>query len=137
MISRCETTVRYAETDQMAVVYHGNYFTWFEIGRTTLLKEIGYSYKELENKNVMLPVIDVTCQYIAPAKYDDVLIIESKVDKVMGARVTFSYNIIRKDDNKLLAKGKTTHAFVGKGFKPINFKKHFRDCYEKLNKYSQ
>ncbi|SCZ05384.1 acyl-CoA thioesterase [Alkaliphilus peptidifermentans] len=137
MKSRSEITVRYAETDQMGVVYHGNYFTWFEIGRTTLLKEIGYSYKELEKSNIMLPVIDVSCKYIDAAKYDDVITIESTVEEIKGVRITFSYNLYRKDDNKLLAKGTTTHAFVTTDFKPINFKKYYSECYEKLVEYCQ
>ncbi|MBM7614190.1 acyl-CoA thioesterase [Alkaliphilus hydrothermalis] len=130
--NECEVTVRYAETDQMGVVYHGNYFTWFEIGRTTLLKSIGYSYKELEDKDIMLPVIDVGCQYKESAKYDDVIVIKSTVKEMKGVRITFSYELYRKKDGRLLATGTTTHAFVDKSFKPISIKKKYPEFYQKL-----
>ncbi|WP_026476727.1 acyl-CoA thioesterase [Alkaliphilus transvaalensis] len=132
MTSRSEITVRYAETDQMGVVYHGNYFPWFEIGRTTLLKDMGYSYKELEDENILLPVTEVTCQYKESAKYDDVVEIRTKVKEMKGVRITFSYELYRKADQQLLASGTTTHAFVNRAFKPINIKKQFPAFYQKL-----
>ncbi|KAB3532890.1 acyl-CoA thioesterase [Alkaliphilus serpentinus] len=116
----------------MGVVYHGNYFTWYEIGRTTLLKELGYSYKELEGKKIMLPVVKVSCNYIDAAKYDDVLIIESCIKELKGVKITFEYSILRKEDHKLLATGTTTHAFVNTEFKPVNFKKHYPEIYKAL-----
>lgn len=129
-----EIRVRYAETDQMGVVYHGNYFTWFEIGRTSLLRELGYSYKELEKKNLMLPVVNVTCDYKESAKYDDEIQIKTTIKELKGVRITYQYFLYRKVDHQLLAKGTTTHAFVDKGFKPINLKKHHPELYDALTK---
>ncbi|SNS90295.1 acyl-CoA thioester hydrolase [Anaerovirgula multivorans] len=131
-ISRCEIRVRYQETDQMGVVYHGNYFTWFEIGRTTFLREMGYSYKDLEKENIMLPVVEVKCNYKEPARYDDEIIVEAKIKELKGIRITFEYNIIRKLDEKLLATGTTIHAFVDTNLKPVNFKKTHIDMYKAL-----
>ncbi len=132
IFSQCETTVRYAETDQMGVVYHGNYFPWFEIGRTTLLKEMGYSYKSLEEQKVLMPVIDVTCQYKESARYDDVVVIKCWIKEMKGVRITFNYELYRKQDEKLLAKGTTTHAFADENLKPINIKKQLPALYQKL-----
>ncbi|SDL09993.1 acyl-CoA thioesterase [Natronincola ferrireducens] len=126
--------VRYQETDQMGVVYHGNYFTWFEVGRTTFLKEMGYSYKQLEKENIMLPVVEVNCRYKEPAKYDDEIIIETSIKDLQGIRITFEYTIIRKIDEKILAMGTTTHAFVNKDLRPVNFKKLHPAMYEALIK---
>lgn len=134
---QCKIRVRYAETDQMGIVYHSNYFVWFEIGRTTLLREIGYSYKELEKCNIMLPVVEVQCNYKEAAKYDDEIIIESRVEEIKGVRITFGYQLYRKSDGQLLATGKTTHAFVDKNLKPVNFKKKSPEIYGKLIEASQ
>lgn len=118
----------------MGVVYHGNYFTWFEVGRTTFLKEMGYSYKQLEKENIMLPVVEVNCRYKEPAKYDDEIIIETSIKDLQGIRITFEYTIIRKIDEKILAMGTTTHAFVNKDLRPVNFKKLHPAMYEALIK---
>lgn len=134
---RSEIRVRYQETDQMGVVYHGNYFTWFEVGRTDLLRKMGYTYKHLENENIMLPVIEVACNYKEPAKYDDEIIVESKVKEIKGIRISFEYTIIRKSDERLLATGTTTHAFVDTNLKPINFKKTHPVIYKELANYCQ
>ena len=124
---------RYSETDQMSIIYHANYFTWFEIGRTDFLRKIGITYKELEYQNVLLPVIDVGCKYFIPAKYDDELIIKTKITTLKGARIQFEYEIIRKTDNKLLAQGYTKHGFVDKALKPVSFKKKFSTVWNMLS----
>jgi len=124
--------VRYAETDQMGVVYHGNYFTWFEVGRTEFLRSMGMDYKSLEDKDVMLPVIDVGCKYIIAAKYDDEIIIKTKLVNLKGVKLEFNYELIRKSDNKILAEGYTRHAFVNKELKPVNFRKSFGEVWTKL-----
>ncbi|NBI08175.1 acyl-CoA thioesterase [Senegalia massiliensis] len=130
-----KTTIRarYSETDQMGVIYHANYFNWFEIGRTSFFRNLGYDYKKLENKGVLLPVIDVGCKYIMSAKYDDEIIIETYIEKLKGVKIKYKYNIIRKRDNLLLAEGYTIHAFVNKDLKPINFKKKYNELWNKLN----
>ncbi len=129
-----EIRVRYAETDQMGVVYHGNYFTWFEIGRTGFLRQLGYSYSELEKKGIMLPVVNVGCDYKESAKYDDEIQIKTTLKALKGVRITYHYQLYRKSDQRLLAEGTTTHAFVDSDFKPTNLKKHYPELYEALTK---
>jgi acyl-CoA thioester hydrolase len=107
--------VRYAETDQMGVAYHGNYFAWFEVGRTDLLRGHGMTYKDLEAQDVHLPVIEAQARFVRPALYDDVLEIRTRVSEVSGARLTFAYEVRRGQDD-LLATGSTSHAAVdGRG----------------------
>ncbi len=134
--SLSQVRVRYQETDQMGVVYHGNYFTWFEIGRTDLLRELGYSYRQMEKKNIMLPVIEADCKYKIPAKYDDELIINTRIKGIKGIRITFEYRVIRREDQQELAVGKTIHAFVDNDLRPVNFKKLHPELYNRLLEYS-
>ena len=133
MVNETIIRVRYAETDQMGIVYHANYFTWFEIGRTEFFRAFEMDYKTLEENDVLLPVIDVGCKYIFSAKYDDEIIIKTRVTSIKGIKLKFNYEIYRKSDNVLLAEGYTLHAFVTKQLKPVNFKKKFRSLWEKLN----
>ncbi|MBE3592949.1 MAG: acyl-CoA thioesterase [Thermoanaerobacter sp.] len=129
-----EIRVRYGETDKMGIVYYSNYFNWFEIGRTEFFRSLGMSYRSLEEKNVMLPVIDAQCKYFSPALYDDLIIIRTRLEFVKGTRLKFLYNIIRKEDNKLLAQGYTEHPFTNLEKKPINLKKVMPEVYEMLAK---
>jgi acyl-CoA thioester hydrolase len=125
--------VRYEETDQMGVAYHGNYYTWFEVGRNSFFRSLGYTYAKLEEEGVIMPVIESSCTYKVAAKYDDELLIRTKISQIKGVRLEFEYEIIRKIDDKLLAKGKTLHAFVDKNLKPLNFKKQNPEIWNLLN----
>lgn len=113
--SMFETTtqvrVRYAETDQMGVVYYGNYATYFEIGRVEALREMGASYRAMEEGGVMLPVLDLKVKYIRPAKYDDLLTIKVTVPEMPNTRITFLYEITN-EEGTLLTVGETTLVFV-------------------------
>lgn len=131
MVNETKIRVRYGETDQMGIVYHANYFVWFDIGRTELLRQIGLSYKELEDMNVLLPVIDVGCKYKSPALYDDEIIIKTKVSFLKGVKIRFEYEI---HSDKLLATGFTEHAFVDSNLKPINFKKKYKEIWDSIDK---
>lgn len=132
MVNETKFRVRYEETDQMSIVYHSNYFIWFDIGRTEFLREIGVYYKELEELGVLLPVIDVGCKYLLPAKYDDEICIKTKLTKVRGVRVVLNYEV--KCNGNTLALGHTEHAFVDKKLRPINLKKQFPNIWDKLIK---
>lgn len=112
---------RYEETDQMGVIYHGNYFTYFEVARTGFFKYFGYPYKLMEERGVMLPVVDVNCQYKKPILYDDDIVVRTSIAMVKGIRITLQYEIIRTTTDELLATGKTTHAFVDLDLKPIRY----------------
>ena len=132
MINETKIRVRYGETDQMGIVYHANYFVWFDIGRTEFLRSNGMSYKELEDMNVLLPVIDVGCTYKNPALYDDEIIIKTKVSELKGVKIKFEYEVFKEE--KLLSTGFTEHAFVDNTLRPINFKKKFNEIWEMLSK---
>jgi acyl-CoA thioester hydrolase len=110
--------VRYAETDQMGVAWHGSYFAWFEVGRTDLLRERGMTYRELEANDVHLPVIEATARYRRPARYDDLLEIRTRVTAHSGARVSFAYEIRCDGDDEPLATGTTEHASVDGNGRP-------------------
>jgi acyl-CoA thioester hydrolase len=102
--------VRYAETDQMGIVYYANYFVWFEVGRTDLLRRSGWSYREMEQDGVSLPVIESHCAYRQPARYDDELEVRTTGSVVSPVRVRFDYEVVRPADSALLVTGFTVHA---------------------------
>ena len=114
--SASRVRVRYAETDQMGVAWHGEFFAWFEVGRTDLLRERGLTYKELEGRGVHLPVIEVAARYLRPAHYDDMLEIRTSLRDLSGARLSFDYAVHREGEAEPLARGMTAHAAVdGRG----------------------
>jgi acyl-CoA thioester hydrolase len=112
-----EVRVRYAETDQMGIVYYANYLVWFEIGRVELLRSLGFSYSALEIEHqCILPVVEATCRYRSPARYDDRILIESRPALLRGSVIKFAYRILRKasdsqeaEEPTLLAEGETVH----------------------------
>jgi acyl-CoA thioester hydrolase len=118
--------VRYAETDQMGVVYYANYLVWFEIGRTDLLRQNGWSYREMEVDGYSLPVIDAQCAYKASAKYDDEIEVRTSGDMVSPVRVRFSYEVVRTADRALLATGSTVHATLDRTGKPCRLPERVR-----------
>jgi acyl-CoA thioester hydrolase len=129
--SRVQITVRYAETDMMGIVYHGSYLPWFEIGRTTLLKENGLSYRDLEAAGYRLPVLDVAVKYLKPALYDDVVTVVTTLAEKPLLRIQLSYEVRRGDE--LLATGQTSHAFIDRDGRPVrpppNFSKRMNELF--------
>ncbi|MCC6414629.1 MAG: acyl-CoA thioesterase [Opitutaceae bacterium] len=115
--SRTTVTVRYAETDMMGIVYHANYLPWFEIGRTTLLKEQGLPYTELEKLGYRLPVLEVSAKYLRPARYDDALTIITYLREKPLLRIRLDYEVRHGHD--LLATGESAHAFVDLQGRPV------------------
>jgi len=110
--------VRYAETDQMGVVYHANYLVWFEVGRVELMRQRGLTYKQIEiEEKSGLAVVEATARYKAPARYDDELIVETRVIQVRGPVIRFGYRILRAEDGLLLCEGETVHVVVGRDMK--------------------
>lgn len=123
--------VRYGETDQMGYSYYGNYAQYFEVGRVEALRELGMSYKSLEDRGIMLPVSHFEVNYKAPARYDDPLEITTHVAELKGPRLVFFYEI--HVDNKLVANASTTLVFVTKEtMRPIPPPKDFVDLLEKF-----
>lgn len=129
---RCPLRVRYAETDQMGIVYHANYFTWFEMARTEYMRSLGQSYRQIEELGIMLPVAEVSCQYLAPAHYDDELAVVIDLTAIGAASLRFSYQVVRPADGLLLALGQTKQAFVGRDLRPLNCKRQFPDLWASL-----
>ena len=115
--SRTQVTVRYAETDMMGVVYHGNYLPWFEVGRTTLLKELGLPYRQLEEEGFRLPVLEVAARYLRPAVYDDTVTIVTRLHERPLLRIRLEYEVKRGEE--LLATGHTVHAFIDREGRPV------------------
>jgi acyl-CoA thioester hydrolase len=111
--------VRYAETDQMGVVYHSNYLIWFEVGRVEFIRQLGLNYKQMEEEGCGIAVVDVHARFKAPARYDDELIIETRLLAARGAVVKFGYRILRVGDGALLCEGETMHVCVGKDMKKM------------------
>ena len=110
--------VRYAETDQMGVVYHANYLVWFEVGRVELLRSLGFDYKQMEAEDgISIAVVEAVARYKAPARYDDELLIRTRVKAVRAALIKFSYEILRASDEMLLCEGGTTHVVVDRAMK--------------------
>lgn len=109
--------VRYSETDQMGVVYHANYFAWFEVGRVELLRTLGFSYQAMEaEEGCVLPVVEASCRFRRPARYDDMLTIETRVKALRGPVVLFCYAVYRAEE--LLAEGETRHMAVDRSLRP-------------------
>ena len=117
--------IAYADTDQMGMVYYGNYLTFFERGRTEYMRQIGLEYTKFEEMGYYLPVIHCECDYMSPAKYDDLITIETKLTELTAVTLTCSYQI--KCGEKLLAKGKTKHPIVNKAMKPTRISKELRE----------
>ncbi|MBS5823130.1 MAG: acyl-CoA thioesterase [Clostridium argentinense] len=137
-MSFTKITVRYGETDAMGVVHHANYYLYFEVAREDLIKELGISYKELEESGVMLPLVETQCKYIEAAKYDDNLVVEATISQLTPVKVKVAYVIRREEDNKILAKGTTLQAFVDrKTFKIINLKNFNKELWDNLMKNYQ
>jgi acyl-CoA thioester hydrolase len=125
--SASRVRVRYAETDTMGVVYYANYFVWFEVARTDLLREAGWSYRDMEAEGFMLPVLEANCVYRRPAKYDDELDVRTIGELVSPVRVRFAYDVVRPADDQLLATGYTVHASLDRGGRPCRVPDRVRD----------
>ena len=111
--------VRYAETDQMGVVYHANYFVWFEVGRVELMRALGIEYKRMEiEDDCHIVVVDVHCRYHVSARYDEVLRVRTRIAESRNRSIRFSYEILRDSDQTLLAAGETLHVICGSNGKP-------------------
>jgi acyl-CoA thioester hydrolase len=119
--------VRYAETDKMGVVYYANYFVWFEVGRTDLLRDAGWTYREMEHDGVALPVIEAHCDYRQSARYDDEIEVRTAGSLLSPVRVAFDYEVVRPSDDALLATGRTVHAALDPAGRPTRLPPRVRE----------
>jgi acyl-CoA thioester hydrolase len=125
--------VRYAETDQMGVVYHSNYIIWFEVGRVEMLRQLGFTYREMEEQDgTHIAVVEARCRFKAPALYDDLVVVRTRLLNVRDSLLHFGYEILRETDGTQLAEGETVHLVVGAGFKrmalPDKYRQRFRQA---------
>jgi acyl-CoA thioester hydrolase len=116
--SETRLRVRYAETDQMGVVYHSNHLIWFEVGRVEFMREMGFSYRDMEREDgCFIAVAEVTCRYRAPAYYDEEVLVRTRLKSVRESVVVFTYELVRAESGTLLAEGETTHIVTDSNFK--------------------
>lgn len=134
MNGEIELNPRYSETDQMGVIHHSNYLSYFEVARTNLFDEVGYSYRILEEEGVLLPVTEAHCKYKKAIKFNEKIIIKAEIDYIKRIKIGFKYTIYRKSDREVLAIGSTGHGFVNKQLQPIRFKTLNEEFQEVLNK---
>ena len=119
VISEIRLRVRYAETDQMGVVYHANYLIWFEVGRVELMRALGIEYKRMETEDdCHILVADMHCRYHFPARYDEVVRVRTRIAESRNRVIKFAYEVFRDPDGRLLATGDTTHVICGRNGKP-------------------
>jgi acyl-CoA thioester hydrolase len=118
-VNETRIRVRYAETDQMGVVYHSNHFVWFEVGRVELLRQLGFTYKKMETEDdCYIAVIDARCRYRAPVHYDDEVVVRTHLKHVREKLIHFGYELLGADGTQLLAEGETTHIVANAQMKP-------------------
>lgn len=132
LVSETRIHVRYAETDRMGIVHHSNYAVWFEEGRTDFFNKLGYSYAQVENEGMLLPVTDLYCSYKKPAGYEQSIIVRTMLARATCVRAQFDYEVIDVSDKCLVATGRTDHAWTDAGLKPVNIIKRLPEIYQAL-----
>ncbi|MDP4097879.1 acyl-CoA thioesterase [Paenibacillus sp. P96] len=139
--SAIQFRVRYPECDQMGVVYHANYLNWFEIGRTEMIRESGFTYRSMEEQGLLLPVIDVSLKYHKPAKYDDLVTVYTQLTELSRMRLSFAYEIrcvavdqqeMSRIQGDLLVTGATHHVWLNRDWKPARLDKALPEVYQSL-----
>jgi acyl-CoA thioester hydrolase len=131
-VSQTRIRVRYAETDQMGVVYYANFFIWFEVGRVELLRQLGFHYKQMEiDDDCQIPVFEANCRYKSPARYDDELLLETTILVLRRSVIKFGYRLLRPEAGKatttLLAEGETTHVTVNRSMHKVPLPRKYAD----------
>ncbi|TFE02922.1 acyl-CoA thioesterase [Jeotgalibacillus salarius] len=130
LTAKKEIEVRYAETDQMGVVYHANYLVWMEIGRTSLIEKMGFKYSDMENEGILAPVMDVNISYKSPVKYGDTVTIHTWMEHYDGLRTHYGYEILL-ENGKIAATALTKHVCVKRdNFRPVLIRKFFPEWHE-------
>lgn len=142
--------VRYQETDQMRVVFHGNYVTWFEIGRTEWIRSMGFQYCDIEDKGLLFPVVDLAVKYVSPARYDDTVIICTRMKECSPLRMEFQsqvrkvteeyfksavYASVEELPGELLVTGGTKHVWVNDNFQPTRLSRVMPELYDALTNF--
>ena len=125
--------VRYAETDQMGVVYHSNFLIWFEVGRVELMRALGFDYKQMEiQDDTFIVVADAHCRYHHPARYDELLVIRTRILEAKNRTLKFGYEVFRQSDNTLLASGDTHHVACNRAGRTKHFPEKYKEAFLKI-----
>jgi len=125
--------VRYAETDQMGVVYHSNFLIWFEVGRVELMRSLGFDYKRMEiEDDTHMVVADVHCRYHHPARYDELLTVRARILEAKTRTLKFGYEVFRQSDHKLLATGHTIHVACSRAGQVKHFPEKYKQAFLSL-----
>jgi len=133
MIGETRVRVRYAETDQMGVVYHANYLIWFEVGRVELIRQMGLDYKSMETEDgCSIAVVEANVRYKAPARYDDEIIVRTHIAEFRGSIIKFAYKLYRASDELLLCEGFTTHLVVDRTMKRARMPERYAEVFRKM-----
>lgn len=132
MQAETKLIARYSETDQMGIIHHSNYAVWFEAGRTDFLKKAGIPNKEIEEQGVLLPLYEMNCKFKSPARYEDEIIVKTKLEHIGKVRIVFSYQVLNAKDGSVLTTGETKHAWTNKSLKPVNAQLLIPDIYNVL-----
>ena len=122
--------VRYAETDQMGVVYHANYLIWMDIARVEFCEHVGFDYREMEREGVVIAVVEARCRYLHPARFNDGIVIRLSVLETTVKSLRFGYEIAREADNRRLATAETGHLYLNKvNFRPTRLPERYHDAF--------
>jgi acyl-CoA thioester hydrolase len=122
--------VRYAETDQMGVVYHANYLVWMEVGRVAYCRSRGFEYKQMELQDgVFLAVAEAHCRYSSPARFDEEVVVRTWVEEVNPRMVRFAYEMLLAEGGRKLATGETKHIFLGRNLRPCRLPEKYRESF--------
>ena len=122
--------VRFAETDQMGIVYHANYLVWMEVGRVEYCRAAGIRYRDLEsNDGVLLTVAEANCRYLSPARYDEEVIIRTGIARAHPRMVAFGYELVSAESGLHLAEGYTKHIFCGRDLKPCRLPEQYHEVF--------
>jgi len=133
--SETRLRVRYAETDQAGVVYHSNYLIWFEVGRVELCRDYGFNYRDMETEaDAYLPVIEANVRYRAPARYDDEVVVRTRVIELRSRLIGFAYEVLRASDGTLLAEGETRHVVMNHEGRAKSFPGKYAELMKKPKK---
>jgi acyl-CoA thioester hydrolase len=125
-VNETKLRVRYAETDQMGVVYHSNHLIWFEVGRVEFMRQMGFSYRDMERDDgLYIAVAEAKCRYRAPVYYDEEVVVRTRLKTVRDSVIIFSYELARADTGVLLAEGETTHVVTNSKMKIASLPKKY------------
>ncbi|MDP4180563.1 MAG: thioesterase family protein [Bacillota bacterium] len=132
LITETKLIVRYAETDRMGIVHHSNYPIWFEAGRTDFIRKVGLPYSQIEDRGIMLPLLELKCNFKSPANYEDEIIVKTSIKEMTYTRIVFYYEVYKDKQESVLSTGETMHVWTDKNLKPVNLKKFAPEIYKLL-----